>query len=341
MTKPTTGPDAPGTVERVTETVARIALPLPMRDLKVVNAYAIGGSDGVTLIDPGWADVESESMLVHGLASLGFSPADVRRILVTHAHWDHYTQALKWQKELGAHVYLGAEERHTIAAFASLRGVYPNQVRLLRVAGADALADDVASVDLEPHERDMPVGPPDVWLTDGDRIDCGTTTIVAHATPGHTRGHMVFEDPDAGLLFTGDHVLPRITPSIGFERSPDRNALRTYLGSLQLCLTRRSATMLPAHGALSSDVGTRVEQLLAHHEDRLDQIRTLVSAGALTAYDVARRMRWTRHDRAIDELGTVHGMTAVLEVLAHLEVLEQQGLLVSEDFGVTRHYRAS
>jgi glyoxylase-like metal-dependent hydrolase (beta-lactamase superfamily II) len=341
MTTSATVPDAPGAVERVTETVTRILLPLPMRDLKTVNAYVISGSDGVTLIDPGWANAESEATLVRGLASLGFAPADVRRILVTHAHWDHYTQALKWQKDLGAQVYLGAEERHTIAAFTSLSGVFPNQVRLLRVAGADALADDVANMDLEPHERDMPVGSPDVWLSDGDEIDCGETIIVAHATPGHTRGHMVFEDSHAGLLFTGDHVLPRITPSIGFERSPDRHALRSYLQSLRVCMSRPTATMLPAHGAISTEVGSRAQQLLAHHDERLNRIHRLVSAGAATAYDVAQGMRWTRHDRNIDELGTVHGMAAVLEVLAHLELLEYQGLLVSQDSGYARHYRAS
>jgi glyoxylase-like metal-dependent hydrolase (beta-lactamase superfamily II) len=211
----------------------------------------------------------------------------------------------------------------------------------LRVAGADALADDVAHVDLEPHERDMPVGPPDVWLDDGDEIDCGETVIVARATPGHTRGHMVFEDSAAGLLFTGDHVLPRITPSIGFERSPDRHALRSYLASLRVCMQRPTATMLPAHGALTPEVGTRVQQLLAHHEERLSEIHALVSAGAVTAYEVARLMRWTRYDRSIDELGTVHGMTAVLEVLAHLQVLENEGHLVSEDNGPARHFRAS
>jgi glyoxylase-like metal-dependent hydrolase (beta-lactamase superfamily II) len=341
MTTSAVDHDVPGAVERVTEAVSRIALPLPMRDLRVVNAYVIGGSDGVTLIDPGWANAESEATLVRGLASLGFAPLDVRRILVTHAHWDHYTQALKWQKELGATVYLGDDERRTIGAFATLHGAYPNQVGLLRVAGAEALADDVSSVELEAHERDMVVGPPDVWLRDGDQIDCGATTIVAHATPGHTRGHMVFEDLDAGLLFTGDHVLPRITPSIGFERCPDRYALRAYLQSLRVCMSRPAATMLPAHGSVGTELGARVEQLLAHHDERLDRIRALVSAGAATAYDVACRMRWTRHDRSIDELGTVHGMTAVLEVLAHLDVLESQGLLVSEKSGAARHYRAS
>jgi glyoxylase-like metal-dependent hydrolase (beta-lactamase superfamily II) len=333
--------DVPGNIEHVSEHVVRIPLPLPMPDLKVVNAYAIRGDDGVTLVDPGWASAESELVLVGALRQLGYVPDDVRRILVTHAHWDHYTQAVQWQREHAATLFLGREERHTVEAFVDQSGNYPNQVQLLRRGGADDLADEIDRIELEPHERDIQQGPPDVWLRGGEEIDCGGRTIVAHATPGHTRGHMVFEDPVDGLLFTGDHVLPRITPSIGFERAPDRLALRSYLDSLRFCLTRSDARLLPAHGAVAGDVGSRAEELLVHHEQRLNEILELVAAGAETAYDVALQMRWTRRERTIDELGTVHAMTAVLEVLAHLELLAMQGSLHSDEIGPARQYRTA
>ena len=329
------------TVERVGEQVWRIPLPLPMRDLREVNAYVIRGVDGVTLVDPGWADAESEALLVAGLHRLGCSPGDLLRILVTHAHWDHYTQAVKWQREFGVKTFLGRGERHTIEAFDTLTGVYPNQVRRLRRNGADDLADDVQRLELEPHERDMPFSAPDVWLDGGEQIDCGGVTICAHSTPGHTRGHIVYEDREAGLVFTGDHILPRITPSIGFERAPQPFALQNYLESLRMSQRWARSRMLPAHGPVTDDVGTRVEELLDHHERRLDEILALVSAGAETAYDVACRMRWTRRQRMLDELGTVHGMTAVLEVSAHLDLLVTRGLLADHDSGATVRYRVA
>jgi glyoxylase-like metal-dependent hydrolase (beta-lactamase superfamily II) len=331
----------PGEVERITERVARIPLPLPLPDLKEVNAYAINGDDGVTLVDPGWASAESEEALVAALCQLDYEPADVRSILVTHAHWDHYTQAVKWQRQYGATLLLGLEERHTIEAFDRIDGVYPNQVVLLRRAGAAVLADDLERLELEPYERDMPVGDPDVWLRGGEEIDCGGVTIVAHATPGHTRGHMLFEDLADGLLFTGDHVLPRITPSVGFERAPDQLPLQSYLESLKFCMTRSDAPMLPAHGAVTDEVGSRVAELLAHHERRLQEILDLVAAGAETAHDVARQMRWTRHDKILDELGAVHGMAAVLEVAAHLELLVAQTAIATDDGDHARRYRVS
>jgi glyoxylase-like metal-dependent hydrolase (beta-lactamase superfamily II) len=328
-------------VERVNARVWRIALPLPMRDLKEVNAYAIGGDDGVTLIDPGWANAESESILLAGLAQAGWSAEDVRRILVTHAHWDHYTQAVKWRAERDVTVYLGRGERHTIEAFDVIEGVYPNQVQWLRRAGAPALADEVQAIELEPWEEDMPFGEPDVWVDGGEQIDCGGITVVAHATPGHTRGHTVFEESESGLLFTGDHILPRITPSIGFERAPQRLALSSYLESLQLCERWATSTMLPAHGAVVEDVGSRVTELLEHHRQRLDEVTELVRRGARTAYDVARQMRWTRRELHIDELGTVHGMTAVLEVLAHLDLLAAQDVVYREDRAPASFYEVA
>ncbi|QZT59987.1 MBL fold metallo-hydrolase [Mycolicibacterium austroafricanum] len=306
-------------------TIVKIPLPLPLPDLKVVNAYAVGTGDGVTLIDPGWASRESETMLVAALDSTGYTPADIRQILVTHGHWDHYTQGVKWRDELGVELLLGAEERHSIDAFDAGDGVHPNQVPVMERAGAAGLARAVAELQWQPYEREVAFTPPDRWLQDGDTVDAGGVTVTARATPGHTRGHMVFEV--GGVAFTGDHLLPRITPSIALERAPERLPLRSYLRSLQLFLELPDARMLPAHGGTDQHTRRRAEELLDHHDQRLAVIAELIAAGAETAFDVARLMRWTRHERALAELETIHQMVAVMEVVAHLELLVSRGVL--------------
>ena len=318
--------------------VVRIPLPLPLKDLREVNVYAILGADGVTLVDSGWADEPSETVLVQALDRHGFTPSDVKRIVVTHAHWDHYSRAIGWQRRYGSRVMIGRHERHSIEAFDEQTGAYPVQAQLLLKAGAPDLAQTIADFPLEPFERDVPFGPPDVWLDDGDHIDCGGVDLVARTTPGHTRGHVVYEDHRAGLTFTGDHILPRITPSIALERAPEALPLRSYLSSLQLFLDLPDASMLPAHGAITPSVKARAEELLDHHRDRLERARELVEAGNSTAYEVARQMLWTRHDRTVDELGPVHGMTAILEMLAHLELLVTRGVLKRDNAGGVNHY---
>ncbi|KAA0080286.1 MBL fold metallo-hydrolase [Mycolicibacterium sp. P9-64] len=318
--------------------VVRIPLPLPLKDLRVVNVYAILGNDGVTLVDSGWADDTSEAVLVDSLDRLGFTPGDVQRVVVTHAHWDHYSRAIGWQRRYGTTVMLGRREHHSIEAFDERNGAYPVQAKLLLSAGAPELAQIIADLPMEPFERDVPFGLPDVWLDDGDEIDCGGVVLVARATPGHTRGHTVYEDRQSHITFTGDHILPRITPSIALERAPETLPLRSYLASLRLFLDLPDASMLPAHGDVTSSVRARAEELLDHHRDRLDVIQTLVATGCATAYDVSKRMTWTRHERTIDELGPVHGMTAILEVLAHLELLVTLGVLTREELGQSNHY---
>lgn len=318
--------------------VVRIPLPLPLKDLQVVNVYAVLGDDGVTLVDSGWADETSESVLVDALHRLGYTKGDVRRIVVTHAHWDHYSRAIDWQRRYGTTVMLGRQEHHTVEAFDERTGAYPVQAQLLLTAGAPELAQTIANFPLEPFERAVPFGRPDVWLDDGDEIDCGGVTLTARATPGHTRGHVVYQDRQADIAFTGDHILPRITPSIAMERAPQDLPLRSYLASLKLFLNLPDATMLPAHGAVTPSVKTRAEELLDHHRDRLDMIQGLVAAGCSTAYEVSKRMLWTRRERTIDELGPVHGMAAILEVLAHLELLAARNVLTCKEFGPIKRY---
>lgn len=328
-------------MEKVTDTVTCVALPLPLPDLQVVNSYAVQSPDGVTLIDPGWAYPQSETILLGALDSLGYCARDVRRIVATHQHWDHYSLGVKWRDQYGIELLLGREEQHSIAAFlAQPDVVHPHQVGILREAGAPDLAAEIDSLDWEPYERDVAFAPPDRWLDDGDVIDCGTAQIVVRATPGHTRGHIVFEDTHQGVIFTGDHLLPRITPSIAFERAPGKLPLRSYIDSLNLVLRLPDARMLPAHGTTARTTHARAQELLEHHETRLRQIGDLVVAGSSTALQVASEMRWTRRERTLDELEIVHRMTAVLEVQSHLDLLEVRNVVTCSLVDGVRHFAA-
>jgi glyoxylase-like metal-dependent hydrolase (beta-lactamase superfamily II) len=129
------------------------------------------------------------------------------------------------------------------------------------------------------------------------------------------------------VLFTGDHVLPHITPSIGFESARVDNPLGDFLRSLHLLLTHPDAVMLPAHGAPADSVHKRVHELIAHHDERLADTLAAARAGAGTAYDAARRLGWTRRHTPFDELTTFNQILAVGETNAHLVVLTERGQL--------------
>jgi glyoxylase-like metal-dependent hydrolase (beta-lactamase superfamily II) len=148
----------------------------------------------------------------------------------------------------------------------------------------------------------------------------------------------VFADEASDLLFAGDHVLPRITPSIGFEPRPTATPLGDFLVSLQLLKDRPDAALLPAHGPVGRRVHERVDELLEHHADRLDATLKATEEGRSTAFEVAGALTWTRRERTLPELDRFNMMMAVLETQAHLDLLVQRGILTTEDHGVVTHY---
>jgi glyoxylase-like metal-dependent hydrolase (beta-lactamase superfamily II) len=146
---------------------------------------------------------------------------------------------------------------------------------------------------------------------------------------------VVFRDAAGGLLFAGDHVLPHITPSIGFEAVPSRHPLQDFLQSLRLVRSLPDMRLLPAHGPVAGSAHARIDELLAHHDDRLGRCLAAVQAGAATAFEAAHALRWTRRGRQLAELDPFNQMLAVIETRAHLELLTAQGRLDgSEQDGV-------
>ena len=325
--------------ETVAPGVHRIPLPLPMDGLRAVNVYAVEDGDGLVLIDGGWALDVSRALLERSLAQVGHTLADVRRVLVTHVHRDHYTQAVAIRRAVGAEVVLGVEEQESVRdLMAGTSGMLASQPERLRRLGAGVLADELDAAPVDLSETLAFYEEPDVWLTPG-RVALDTLTLDAVHTPGHTRGHLVFHAADRRLLFAGDHVLPHITPSIGFEPARPPFPLRDYLASLERVLMLPDAALLPAHGPAGGSTHARVRELLHHHERRLVDTRAAVAAGAGLALDVARALRWTRRERPYDALHLFDRMLAVLETAAHLDVLVLRGELTRDASGDTIVYR--
>ena len=312
-----------------------LALPI---ELDSVNCYLVLGDDGITVVDPGWAWEEGEQPLVRALAAFDAGPPDVRRILATHQHWDHYSLACRWRREFGTHVALGREERHSIDDYEADAPPYLHQSELLRAGGAPELAAQMDAETRPVLERGLAFDRPDHWISDGERFDLGGVELSAVHTPGHTRGHVVFVDEKAGLALTGDHILPRITPSIAFENMADPLALVRYLESLRLFLDRPDLGMLPAHGLPQPSTAARAAELVAHHDERLAEIESHLAAGLTTAHDIAAAMPWTRHAKRLSDLGPLHAMTAILEVASHLQYLAHFDRASSTSRAGVAHY---
>ncbi len=318
-------------IEELGGGIFRVPLPLPNDGLRAVNVYVLTSTDGLLLIDGGWALADSADELERALREIGCELDEIRRFLVTHLHRDHYTQAVALRSRFGATVSLGEGERPNLDRIQDwLTGRQPAEdFAQLRRAGAKPLLDLLNAR----RGKDVPDPenwlPPDEWLADRSEVLVGDRRLTVIATPGHTRGHVVFHDAAAAQLFAGDHVLPHITPSIGFEPKRAAFPLRDYLDSLRLMFQLPDARLLPAHGPVTDSVHQRVTELLGHHEDRLAASARAVRAGAATGFEVARVLGWTRRQRAFDDLDPFNQLLAVSETAAHLDVLVLQGRLSS------------
>jgi glyoxylase-like metal-dependent hydrolase (beta-lactamase superfamily II) len=335
--------------------VHRIPLPLPSDALRAVNVYAIEAAGGLVLIDSGWALANALEQLERSLGQIGAGLPDVRKFLVTHLHRDHYTQAIRVRQLLGTPVALGAEEKHSIDRLLS--GEYRplgSQLALLRSAGAEVVAQRLAAIRPDwPIGADLKPGPgfaaaigyeaPDEWIAAGAEFALGTRTLTAVPTPGHTRGHVVFTDTEAGLLFAGDHVLPRITPSIGFEEAPSAQPLGDYLQSLSVVRQMPDLRLLPAHGPVAPSTHARVDELVRHHASRLQAMTDVLASGAATGYEVALAIPWTSRQRGLTELDPMNQMLAVGETVYHLDLLVARSVAASHtgEDGVRRYELAA
>ncbi|MGH3411592.1 MAG: MBL fold metallo-hydrolase [Marmoricola sp.] len=328
-TEPGAYPVAPG--------VTRLPLPLPMDGLRAVNVYVIETADGLVLVDGGWAIAESRQVFDRSLKQAGYSLGDIRRFLVTHVHRDHYTLAYVLGQELGAHVSLGLGDKASMELMHDQTLRTDPNIERLQLAGAAEAAAGWRSMMPERRPAMDDYGMPDTWLDRDLVVDLGVRRLDALATPGHTQGHYVFADADASLLFAGDHVLPKITPSIGFEPKWVQQPLRDFLDSLAKVRALPDMRLLPAHGPVTESSHARIDELVAHHDERLELCHRAVAGGAGTAWEVAGELPWTRRGRRRDELGPFDAALAAFETLAHLELLALRGDLVRREAdGVAR-----
>lgn len=328
----------PGCFE-VAPGVHRVALSMPNDGLRAINVYVLETRDGLALIDGGWRVGTALPELESALALIGRRPDEIQDVYVTHVHRDHYTFGVELRRRFGSRLHLGRPEAPGLDDILVVASNVPHSsLRELRRSGA---ADLAARVERVTRDEPFELGDwarPDEWLDPGS-LRVGKRVLDVVATPGHTKGHVVFHDLDAGLLFSGDHVLPTITPSIGFELGAWELPLGNYLASLRLLLTRPDARLLPAHGFPTPSVHARVLELLEHHDVRFEQTRRAVTslAGPATALQVAELLSWTRRDRAFTELDEFNQMIATCETIAHLDVLVDRGdLAVDTVSGVDR-----
>jgi glyoxylase-like metal-dependent hydrolase (beta-lactamase superfamily II) len=295
-------------------------MPLPFK-LDHINLWLLEDGAGWTIVDTGLG-LEPTRQLWEEVFAAELDGRPVTRVVVTHFHPDHMgnagwlterwgtdlwcTQAewltaqLAWQSRAGTDVdrRLAHYRRHGVAAevLGELRqrgNHYPDVVPTLA------------------HEYRC--------LRDGDRLAVGAHVWRVLTVLGHSPEHASLSCPEAGVLISGDQVLPKITTNVSvWPDQPMGNPLRLYLDSLARFRPLAADTLvLPSHGLPFRGLHARLQHLRDHHDARLTEtLDALVEPR--TAADLVPVL--FRRDLDIHQLGFAIG-----EVLAHLRFLEVEG----------------
>ena len=269
--------------------------------------------------------------------ALPISFNDIKRLLVTHVHPDHYGLAGRIKEVCGAQVIIHQRERDFIrsryrepgqllermAAWLSEHGVPKEEMSDLKGASMPA------------RQWVVPVEP-DAVLWGGETLDFGFYKFEVYWTPGHSPGHICFYERTQRIILTGDHVLPTITPNVGLHPQQMGNPLGDYLASLQRLEPLEVDDVLPAHEYAFKDLQGRLQEIAHHHAERLDEMLTVIGDGRATAYEVASGVVWTIG--TYDSFSPWMRRAALSETLAHLEYAVYDGRLrVVQEDGVVRY----
>lgn len=176
-------------------------------------------------------------------------------------------------------------------------------------------------------------------LSGGSVLNASGLELRVVEAPGHTPGHIVLVAD--GLVFTGDTVLPGITPHVTLH-SLDEDPLGSYLETLRRIEELGPLTGLPGHRGVIRDTAARAREIRAHHEQRLREVLDLLRRhGPLTGYEAARMMRWRTGYSSWSEYPVPERFFALGEALAHLRHLEERGLAERVERGGLLAWRAA
>ena len=307
--------------------IYQLKVPIPDNPMKHLNSYLIEGKNGWLMIDTGWYTPDAFSSLQAGLKELGLALGDIATMIVTHVHPDHFGLAGRIKQanprsELLIHRYESDLIDSRYIKFSELADKMQSMLKRHGVPASDLSTLPSASM---PTLQFVTMTFPDGVLYGGEIVTTGIYDLEIIWTPGHSPGHICLYEPRNCLLFSGDHVLPTVSPSVGYHVQSGDNPLGDYIYALHKIENLPVTKVLPAHESIFTGLRDRIREIINHHERRKTEIQQAIAKEALNAYEIARQITWDIPELVWEQFPPLQKRFAVTETIAHLEYMRWEG----------------
>jgi glyoxylase-like metal-dependent hydrolase (beta-lactamase superfamily II) len=310
--------------------VFRLRLPLPWPGVPHGNSWAVKAGDGIVLFDTGYYEPprggEPGSMvqLERALAMGGLVVEDIRLVVCTHAHSDHYGQAAAIVERAGCELWMHPKYEHMSIGEQDPKASLARRIEVARQSGVPEEPLRRFAEEREHHESGISgVIAPDRELLPGVVVNTDLGPWSVYETPGHAPSHVCLFQPERRLLISGDHLLGRISLFFDMGYSPD--PVGEFLSSLDVVERLGARLCLAGHGRTFTDVHAHIAGNRALVAERLTQVQDTIATPLsgtgepLTAFEIIPRIY-------SDELASHGGPWLLSETLAMLTHLEAVGL---------------
>lgn len=308
-------------------------IPLPFR-LNHVNCFLAKGEEGWTIIDAGLGYQITRDSWEEVFNTHNIKPEDVKTILLTHFHPDHYGFCGSLQAWTGAQVLM-SEAGYQASQEAWAPEQFEKQKANFTLCGVPPhLVEDIYASSYQFYDWVRPHITSQRFVQEGDYFNFAGLSFETVHTSGHAEGHICLYNKEKKILFAGDQVLPKITPNISYLFSGDPNPLQSFIHSLEKLKKLDIEFAIPSHGTPFTNVHERIEELIKHHQLRLEELLDIISnASNSNAYGITLKL-------FRPELNTHDLRFAIGETMSHLQYLIHQGEIAQENVnGVTHYFR--
>jgi glyoxylase-like metal-dependent hydrolase (beta-lactamase superfamily II) len=308
-------------IEEIRDGIWAVPLPLPVRGLPWVFSYFIEDTSGdLHLVDAGWDSEESWGAFEAALRHLGKRAEDVASLTVTHFHPDHLGMAERIRRASGARVGLLAREQATLHVLKKPEEFEAEHDRDMlewgvpRELWSQLHAPSAVGVSFPSFDADLE-------LVDDQVLDVPGRQVRVIATPGHTSGELSVHDAEAGILYSGDHLLPNQFPGIGLGGESVSNPFAEYFEALDRVIGLGDIEVDPGHGYRFTGLEDRAETTRRHHLARSSEIAAILDRNrSQTVWEVASQVTWTA---GWANLRPSERLSAITQTSLHIQYLAE------------------